>query len=548
MISSPIIRTNYGPVQGYKDITDAGNEYFSFQGIPYAQQPTGKLRFKDPQPLLPWTDVLDASKEGPMAFSYNPWRISKPIIEGSDACLYLNIYTSNVNPNRPLPVFVWIHGGGYNTGTGSADIYGPDYLIDRDIIVVTFNYRLGAIGFLSFKDPKVGVPGNAALKDQYMAIKWVKENIVHFGGSCTNITLAGNSSGASSVHFHLLSPMAEGLFNRAIIMSGSGFSDWAMLPQGLDFTRTLASALGYDGPDEDEEIFRFISVYNLKRISAASTSILGYKDKITFGVFTPFIPVVEPYESEMCFINRPLQELGRDAWGNNIDIIIGGTADEGLILCQLLSPPLISVIKEGETALLPYSLKCRIEIEEQRKFNEQLKNIYGLDESTDIQEDQKRITEYFTDRHVWHGLARAIRQRLHAKARGRTYLYRYAARLSHHINFCKTIRKIIQVPEHLQNGVSMTDDLPILFKSIYDEPHEDDSPTYETFRGFVGHFSRFIKCGDPNKLKGRMWLPAKCEDKVFRCLNIDEKWEMIDLPNMEKLKELDKLYEPHELY
>lgn len=95
-------------------------------------------------------------------------------------------------PKTPLPVFVWIHGGGFVCGSGSTLLYGPDYLVEKDVIVVTINYRLNIFGFLSLKDSKVGVPGNAGLKDQTMALKWVKQNIECFGGDPNNITIAGN--------------------------------------------------------------------------------------------------------------------------------------------------------------------------------------------------------------------------------------------------------------------------------------------------------------------------------------------------------------------
>lgn len=110
----------------------------------------------------------------------------------------------------------WIHGGGFTSGSGNSDIYGPHYLIAEDVVVVTINYRLGVLGFLSLDDPKLEVPGNAGLKDQVMALKWVQKNIRNFGGDPNNVTIFGESAGGSSVHFLLLSPMAKGVSNLAI--------------------------------------------------------------------------------------------------------------------------------------------------------------------------------------------------------------------------------------------------------------------------------------------------------------------------------------------
>lgn len=121
-----------------------------------------------------------------------------------------------------MPVCVWIHGGGFVTGSSSTVFYGPDLIVEKDVIMVSFNYRLGIFGFLSLKDPKLGIPGNAGLKDQTMALKWIKENISFFGGDPNNITIFGESAGSGSVHYQLISNLSKGLFKKAVAMSGTG--------------------------------------------------------------------------------------------------------------------------------------------------------------------------------------------------------------------------------------------------------------------------------------------------------------------------------------
>lgn len=121
----------------------------------------------------------------------------------------------------------WLHGGGFIIGSGESNVYGPEHLLIEDIVLVTVNYRLGALGFLSLNDPSLEVPGNAGLKDQVLALKWVQKNIIHFNGDPNNVTMFGESAGASSIHFHILSKQSEGLFQKAILQSGTVFNPWA---------------------------------------------------------------------------------------------------------------------------------------------------------------------------------------------------------------------------------------------------------------------------------------------------------------------------------
>ena len=141
---------------------------------------------------------------------------------GEEDCLVLNIYVpENVIINKKdekLPVMIWIHGGGLMTGSGSLLDYDPVYLVNKNVAIVTINYRLGPFGFLSMGTDSV--PGNAGFRDQVMAMKWVQENIADFGGNPDSVTIFGESAGALSASTHLLSPMSEGLFQRAILQSG----------------------------------------------------------------------------------------------------------------------------------------------------------------------------------------------------------------------------------------------------------------------------------------------------------------------------------------
>lgn len=161
---------------------------------------------------------------------------------GQEDCLFVNVFSPDIAPAKPLPVIIAIHGGAFHAGSG--DWLGPEFLLDEDIILVTFNYRIGAFGFLSLGNAEYS--GNNGLKDQLLALKWVNRNIQQFGGDASKITLYGHSAGACAAHFHLLSSQSKGLFQRVILGSGSALHKWAFNSRGnnIDEVKQLLLADG----------------------------------------------------------------------------------------------------------------------------------------------------------------------------------------------------------------------------------------------------------------------------------------------------------------
>lgn len=164
--------------------------YFSFKGIPFAAPPVGNLRFRAPEDPQPWTGVRDALDHGPSC----PTAI--PSLSMGEDCLYLNVYSRSFTDNRP--VMVWLNPGGFLSGSGDSLMFGPEHLIEEDVVIVTFNYRIGALGFLNTGDSSS--PGNFGLKDMIQALKWVRENIANFGGDPDNVTIFGESAGGAAAH------------------------------------------------------------------------------------------------------------------------------------------------------------------------------------------------------------------------------------------------------------------------------------------------------------------------------------------------------------
>ncbi|PSN29711.1 Venom carboxylesterase-6 [Blattella germanica] len=204
------ITINQGMLKG--SLSRSKKDFCAYTGIPYGEPPLGNLRFRAPRPLKSWEGVLDATKEGNIC--WQPASFDKYL--GDEDCLFINVYTPNLKSSveRILPVMFWIPPGEFYTENNYRSSYEPDLFVDKDILLVTFNYRVGAFGFLSTQDDEA--PGNYGMKDQILALHWVRDNIKAFGGDPSRVTIAGISSGAASVHFLLLSPLAKDIMDSTI--------------------------------------------------------------------------------------------------------------------------------------------------------------------------------------------------------------------------------------------------------------------------------------------------------------------------------------------
>lgn len=187
-------QTEHGPVKGIKTTTHLGRDIFKFASVPFMKSPTGHLRFRDPEAPEKWTEPLDVTNTTPHFPTIGFMATADQCLGTVDAGV---VSISTPYLDRKLPVAVYIQGGGFQMSSSVDIMYGPDYLLQKDIVYVALNYRVGPMGFLSLKDPSLGVPGNAGLKDQLLALKWVKKNIAQFGGDPENITIFGTSVSCS---------------------------------------------------------------------------------------------------------------------------------------------------------------------------------------------------------------------------------------------------------------------------------------------------------------------------------------------------------------
>ncbi|MFC5724300.1 carboxylesterase/lipase family protein [Streptomyces gamaensis] len=213
----PVVRTDHGAVRG-----TAHGAYATYQGIPYAAPPTGPLRWRAPEPARSWQGVRDAGAPGPKCAQLEASGSGQETrLTGSEDCLYLNVTTPTARPaeraGKNRPVMVWVHGGGFTSGSGS-DYAAEQLAVQGDVVVVTVNYRLGMLGF--FGHPELGRSGDFGLADQQAALRWVRANAARFGGNPRNVTLFGESAGGLSTCAQLSAPGAAGLFHKAVIQSG----------------------------------------------------------------------------------------------------------------------------------------------------------------------------------------------------------------------------------------------------------------------------------------------------------------------------------------
>lgn len=353
MAAGPIVSVKAGQLQG----VDKGG-IAVFKGVPFAAPPVGELRWRPPQPVQPWSGVRAATAFSPTAYQrgtdFNTfidtlingqgWGFLRreglklllkvaPKPKASEDCLYLNIRTPALDSGAKLPVMVWIHGGDHQDGAGSEPFYDSNALPERGVVVVTINYRLGLMGYFAhpelMDESEQGVAGNYGTLDQIAALRWVQENIAAFGGDPDNVTIFGESAGGESVIHMLISPLARGLFHKAIVESAANGGQMMFLkrpflghPAALESSTAFAAKAGATGRNQ---------LAYLRQLSADALY-QTLRQERELGSFYPIIDGhVLPSSPFTAF------QHGQQA---NVPLLIGSNADEATLLHPLLATPL----------------------------------------------------------------------------------------------------------------------------------------------------------------------------------------------------------------
>ena len=475
-----VITVESGQIRGMLD--PKNRAVCAYLGVPYAEPPVGELRWKPPQPPEQWDGVRDCTQFGPAC--PQPKSLLGPTPSPFDEdCLSLNVWTPLKRGQEPLPVMVWIHGGGFTTGSGAKDVYRGTRLANEGVVVVTINYRLGPFGFLahpalSAESPH-GVSGNYGLLDQIAALKWVKRNIAAFGGDPNNVTIFGESAGAGSVCCLLVSPLAKGLFHRCIAESGTAGSITERLkepshsrPSMEQVGQQIGVRLGLDKGAQTATALRAIPAEQLLK---------GANPRVgLFGKGTKMWPCVDGY----VLPDEP-KKLFATGRFHDVPVMLGTNADEGAVFVKLQLPVRRAV---GYRFVLRRFFGCGT-----------AQKIEAMFPATQPSQASVQLSKVITDSAFVAPVRRLARRFVHY-AKSSTYMY-------HFTRVCPAARR---------NGLGATHGAEILY----------------VFGTYAGHFGfadldaklsttmrrtwvRFARTGDPNGGGLPPWPAYSLEDEPY---------------------------------
>ncbi|CAH2089922.1 unnamed protein product [Euphydryas editha] len=334
-----------------------------YLAVPYATHPV--KRFQGPGPEPTWRGILEAIEENIQC----PQRIGASIFIGQEECLIVNVYTPvDATTGSKYPVMVYVHGGGFYSGYGASLLYGPDYLVSKGVILVTMNYRVNIQGFACLRIKEA--PGNAGMKDQVAALKWVQRNIHAFGGDPNSVTLFGESAGAASVSYHILSPMSKNLFHKAIMQSGSSLAAWSRQYNPVHMASLLTKVMLY-ASDDVYDIYNALMKTSDRDLVVTRVPREEGNVIISECIHTPCveaeIPGIEPFMTE-----DPYDLLSSGKY-YKVPMIIGINKAEGLMFSDMENGTTIPKI------VFEKSLPKNLDIPEESKRKEigdKLKEFY----------------------------------------------------------------------------------------------------------------------------------------------------------------------------
>ena len=461
--SGPVLTIEGGQIQG---VTTDIKGVTVYRGIPFAAPPTGQNRWRAPQPVIPWEGVKLCDKFGhpPFQAAHYPGGYTTEWGYGDEApysedCLYLNVWTKKPGkPEAKLPVAIWIFGGGMREGWGSEPEFDGQEWANKDVVLVSFNYRVGPFGFfahpeLSAEDPEHAT-GNWGTLDQIEAMKWVKKNIAQFGGDPDNVMIFGQSAGSRSVKFLSASPLTKGLFNKAVIMSGSGLvkprpqSDAAPAGRGMGMgmpqqgMTTLAEAEA-----STKEVCDWANMTTLRQLRSAGTetiyalgtlytSVTGKRSVLTASPISPYI--------------------------------------DGYVLTESFDDACL----DGSLAQVPYLIG------------------YTLNDAGNM---GTQIVDFCLNRE---------------EMGGKAYAYQFARPLPDDGNHPEVTQRL--------RGAFHSSDLWFVFKSLKHCWRPWTQGDWDLSEKMLTAWSNFAKYGDPNGPKGGEWKPLTKDNQQFMIFKLDE--------------------------
>ncbi|XP_044729186.1 uncharacterized protein LOC123292537 [Chrysoperla carnea] len=518
------VTIDQGTILGKKSLDYWNETFYSFEGIPYAKPPIGELRFKEPEQAEPWTDIYDATKQRPACSQIGDFLIAG--VEQNEDCLFLNIYSKMARELKPVMVF--IHGGGLGYGSIFEARYGPELLMTEDIVLVKIAYRLNVFGFGVLDDPKYGIHGNMGFKDQVLALKWIQKNINHFGGDPKQVTIFGESAGGSSVSFLGLSPLAEGLFHRAIMQSGVA-ANFPITIKLIDLAEPLKCS-----SDKLDKIVDCINKKSTRMLlnglnelqqKKCFNKVLKIPEKCSFNSFT-----IEKNSSN-CFLTDKPENIIKNGKFNAVPVVIGFNTDEGYNLVKYYD------VKPNFTdyrVLIPKDIKIDLASNRAVDLGKRIKELY-YGSQTPSNELFDPFSAYLTDLIFMKKIYKFAKYHSLASQTTPVYFYEF--------NYYTKLNPQQNTPrKYIKHG----DDIPYLFYKKRDTPENMDrnSEEYIALYRMLKLWTTFAKTGDPNPVNDPLlnvkWLPI--ESNKFNYLKLSQNLELKENPLENRMKFWDEIY------
>lgn len=463
-------------------IVDPAANIAAYKGIPFAAPPVGENRWRAPQPVQPWEGVRECNAYGnaslqvvsKLPINVPGFELNAPV---SEDCLYLNVWSPNKSDAEKLPVMVWIHGGGYTIGAASQPLYDGLSLAQQGVVVVTVNYRLGALGFMGHsalsEESGHKASGNYGIMDQIAALRWVKRNIANFGGDAGNVTIFGESAGGGSVFSLLVSPQAKGLFHRAIAQSGPIMNlkhitkQHGRFPSLESVGDEVVAKLGLSDKKGPELLTALRTLPAEQIVEATNVSIASLSMNVREDLLR-WAPIVDGY----IIPDRPNKLIATGKF-NQVPVMIGSNKDEGTMFTMLANP-----VKTPEDFDKMLTDAAPEHVETLRKH-------YPASNQQEMKASLNAVV-----RNLIFTLQARSAARLAAKAGVPAYLYQFT----------------FASPAGLGKmmGAHHGAEIPYVFGSLASmrNPSDTDRALAETVSGYV---VAFAKTGDPNHDSAPVW-------------------------------------------
>ncbi|MBS1600939.1 MAG: carboxylesterase family protein [Bacteroidetes bacterium] len=476
------IKVEGGDISG--TVNSSGDVHI-FKNIPFAAPPVGALRWKAPQPVIPWTGTKICDKFGasPMQASPAPFSMwteeflipKEPI---SEDCLNLNVWTGASSAKEKRPVLVWIYGGGFSSGGSACPIYDGEAMAKKGIVFVSVNYRVGVFGFFAHpeltKESGVNASGNYGLMDQIAGLKWVQKNISAFGGDPANVTIAGQSAGSMSVNCLVASPLAKNLFTKAIGESGASFSN-----------NNLSLQKAEEAGQKAMQSLNASSVADLRKIPA---------DELLKKMQASRGPIIDGYVLPDAIVNIFTQ--GKE---NKVSLITGWNQDEGF----LFGP-----------------------VKNAADFTKEANEKYGADAATFLKyypantDAEAAASQLNVSRDQIFGAQNYTWANIQSAQGTNVYVYRFT-------------RKPPATGEYVKYGAFHTGEVPYAYDNLQFVNRPWEPVDHELATIMSSYFANFAKTGNPNGKNLPVWEAYKNPDKKVMILS--EKPESKTIPDKDML-------------